>query len=67
MIVIEVFTRNTDFGLKSVNVSLLITTDLSPWLLSGLKNWALALNCSLLIIPDTQISLIFCGLVRMAV
>jgi hypothetical protein len=56
MKVIEVFTNNINFGLKSTNVSLSIIPALRPGLINDLKNWALALNFSLLIIPDTQLN-----------
>jgi hypothetical protein len=52
MIVIEVFTKNIDFELKSANVSLSTIPALRPGLFNSLKNWALGLNFFLLIIPD---------------
>ena len=44
MIVIEVFTKNIDFELKSANVSLSTIPALRPGLFNSLKNWALGLN-----------------------
>jgi len=43
-IVIEESNKNIDFGLKSKNISLSITPDLSPGLFNDLEDWALALN-----------------------
>jgi hypothetical protein len=54
MIVIKVFKDDINSGLKSVNVSLSITTALMPWLLNEVDSGALALIFSLLIIPDAH-------------
>ena len=40
---IRVYIRNKNFGLKSINGSLSITTALRPWLLNDLNTRALAL------------------------
>jgi hypothetical protein len=48
------YNRDKNFGLKSINSSLSITTALRPWLLYDLESGALALNLSVLIIPDIQ-------------
>jgi hypothetical protein len=45
--------KNKNYGLKSINQALSITTILRPWLLNKQVFRALALNISLLIIPDT--------------
>jgi hypothetical protein len=57
MKVIELFKNNKNYGLKSINGSLSITTALRPWLLNDLKPGALALNISLLINPDTHLKI----------
>jgi hypothetical protein len=44
--------KNKNYGLKSIIVSLSLTPNLSPGLINNLKHRALALNISLLIIPD---------------
>jgi hypothetical protein len=44
--------KDKDYGLKSINNSLSITTALRPWLLDDLKSRALALNFTLIIIQD---------------
>jgi hypothetical protein len=52
--VYEIVGINTGFGLKSTISTVLITPVLSPGLVTGFKNRALAHNSSLFTIPDTQ-------------
>jgi hypothetical protein len=51
---ILVFTKKINSGLKYAIISLSITTALRPLLFNDHKYRALALNTSLLIIPDTH-------------
>jgi len=54
MIDLDKYTKDKNFGLKSINDSLSLTTALRPWLINNLKYRALALNMSFLIIPDAH-------------